>query len=288
MRAQHLLSTVCACRLGNETIAQRMAIRPEALHEWSRMRTGSDSRLKAIKAFAKAALALHELDKLSHALHKDGPLVAVASASEQHTASQALAVLPSARPVGLPGQRRVRDIGTQTGRGRAPSFPMALDPPAAWSSLPVAEQFETAQTVWIQRWRAVFSLLLRAVMLTPLVAYVVVAAGLLYLVLRPEMLVFAFVTLVGNVLSLFPTYLHLIMARSADRWTAFPAVPSPAPDSPPTVSPSPANLSQPIIIQIPALTQSEPASGLSDQIPAAAFAGLFIWLLRRFEPHHAV
>lgn len=67
--------------------------------------------------------------------------------------------------------------------------------------------------MWFQRWRAVFALLLRAFRIAPLISYGVVAAGLLYPVLRPKMLVFAFMTLVGSVLWLFPAYLHLVLSQ---------------------------------------------------------------------------
>ena len=219
MNSQALLADLCSCRLGPETIGQRISMRPEVMSEWAKLRTGSDPKLKAIKAFAKAALALCELERAAPAL-----LRGVANASLEAVATAPVAVptqalaLPAQRPASSIGRRRHKDVGTQTRGSIYSALSVMPDPLDSWSELSLNEQVHTARAVWTQRWHAVAALALRGVMIAPLLAYAFVAFLFVYVLLRPEMMLLSFLNVVGYLLALLPQYLRLAFTRSADGW----------------------------------------------------------------------
>jgi len=289
MHSQVLLAELCSCRLGPETIGQRISMRPDVLNEWAKLRTGSDPKLKALKAFAKAALALCELEKSAPALLKGSAgtsLEAVAMAPVGDT-TQALA-LPAQRPALSTGRRRHRDVGTQTRGSIYSALEVMPDPPDSWSELTLNEQVLAARAVWTQRWRAVSALVLRGMMIAPLLAYAFVALLFVYLLLRPEVLLFACLNVVGHLLTLVPQYLRLTFLRSADGWAPTFSPASPVDTSPTTPSPTAVNLSQPIVIQLTAPTMADSQSSWSDHFSAVAIVGFVTLALRRFEPQPAV
>ena len=264
-------------------------MRLEVVSEWAKLRTGSDPKFKAIKAFAKAALALCKLERASPALLRGAastPVEAVAAAPVA-VPTQALA-LPAQRPASSVGRRRHRDVGTQTRGSIYSTLSVVPDPPDSWSELSLNEQVHTARAVWTQRWHAVAGLVLRGMMIAPLLAYAFVALLFVYVPLRPEMMLLSFLNVVGYLLALLPQYLRLTSARSADGWAPNFSPAPPVYTSPLTPSPTAVNLSQPIVIQLARSTMPDPQSSWYDHFTAVAVVGFFTLALRRLEPQPAV
>ena len=259
------------------------------MSEWAKLRTGSGPKLKAIKAFAKAALALRELERAAPALLRGvagTPLEAVAAAPVA-VPTQALA-LPAQRPASSVGRRRHRDVGTQTRGSIYTALSVMPDLPDSWSELSLSEQVLTARAVWTQRWHAVAALALRGMMIAPLLAYAFVALLFVYVLLRPEMVLFTFLNVVGYLLALLPRYLRLTFARSAAGWGPNFSPAPPVYTSPMTPSSAAVNLSQPIVIQLASPTVLDSQSSWYDHFTAVAIVGFFTLALRRLEPQPAV